>query len=408
MINKCITLLAILIMMGLAVPTVSLFAQDQAWWDLHNMVYNQAMDYIWNTPFEDTNQSQSITPSQNAPQRVENRVPFKIVNSTGYDINGIYISPISSDSWGSNLWASQDTFKTGYQIEFNVIPETYDIKIVNTNGVSYIKIKNRIIANSRIEFNANDMYVSSQPSSVPAAAPPAASTPVNTAPKQPAVSAPPANRVTLTVANATGYNVNGIYVSPSSSNNWGSNLWTSQDNFRTGFEVKFDVVSDTYNIRLVDTNGTFYEKNNFRITLDFKVTLTSYDKKSPTQSSSTPAAQPAAATSKLVGDYNSLHAKGYEYLYQRYLWANVKDPANLDKAIEYDEAAYTLYPQGNAAFELTQAYIARGILRYNNGNYALAIADFERCLSITPEYAETSSQISAKQYLQLAREKIRR
>jgi tetratricopeptide (TPR) repeat protein len=111
--------------------------------------------------------------------------------------------------------------------------------------------------------------------------------------------------------------------------------------------------------------------------------------------------------SELKGDYTSLHTTGYEYLYMKYFWAENKNPANLDKAIEYDSAAYLLYPQGNAAYELTQAYSERGILYYNNGNYALAIADFIKCLSIDPEYAETSSQTIAKQYLKLARKKAR-
>ena len=184
------------------------------------------------------------------------------------------------------------------------------------------------------------------------------------------------------------------------------------NNLKTPGLSVFETFDRTMDAVIKGTNGRQHPELSLRFAGATSAYLGTRPSPSPApQPSPVPTPQPSPTPQprrKLEGDYNSLHAKGYEYLYTKYFWASNKDPANLDLSIEYNEAAYALYPQGNAAYELTQAYTERGTLHYNAGRYAFAIEDFEKCLKIDPKYAEKSAQEKARQYLPLAQEKLKR
>jgi hypothetical protein len=234
-------------------------------------------------------------------------------------------------------------------------------------------------------------------------------------PAPPPVQPPVNNSPTFIVRNDTGNTWKEVYVSSSSETEWGNNRLNG--NMTNGQTLTITLnralsVQNQYDVKVIYSNGEEYKRNKITITQGGTVSLT---RENIVRIAPSPSIPPAPQLSSVIvppqpmprGDYNSLHAQGYDYLYMKYLWATNKDPENLDKAIYYDSAAYSLYPEGNAAYELTQAYSTRGLLYYNSAKYALAIADFEKCLSIDSKYAEASSQLTARQYLQLAREKAR-
>jgi len=85
------------------------------------------------------------------------RIKYTIVNSTGANIQEIYISPSSSDSWGANQWSSQELFLTGYQVEAksdDVGP--YDFRMVDVNSNEYIKGRVRITSDLVVTFSSED------------------------------------------------------------------------------------------------------------------------------------------------------------------------------------------------------------------------------------------------------------
>jgi hypothetical protein len=89
--------------------------------------------------------------------RDSNRIPYKISNTTGKNIQEVYISRSDSDSWGQNQWTSQELFPSGYNIDAksdDVGP--YDIMLVATDGWSYVKSHVRITTDVVITFTASD------------------------------------------------------------------------------------------------------------------------------------------------------------------------------------------------------------------------------------------------------------
>jgi hypothetical protein len=89
--------------------------------------------------------------------RDANRIPYKISNETGKDIQEIYISRSDFVNWGQNQWTAQELFSSGYYIDAKSDDVgSYDIMLVATDGWSYIKEHVRIITDVEIKFTASD------------------------------------------------------------------------------------------------------------------------------------------------------------------------------------------------------------------------------------------------------------
>jgi len=85
--------------------------------------------------------------------------PVNIVNNTGYNVESIYISQTASDVWGPNRLASNQILQNGGSISLNLpfalnIVNRYDIQLVDTNGNSYRQMDVQVTANGRIVFTA--------------------------------------------------------------------------------------------------------------------------------------------------------------------------------------------------------------------------------------------------------------
>lgn len=88
-----------------------------------------------------------------------NRIYYRLANSTGNDIQEIYISYSSDDTWGRNLWQREDLLPSGYNVEmysYDVGP--YDILVIDTNGTAYLKNRIRITKDMMIYITDDDKY----------------------------------------------------------------------------------------------------------------------------------------------------------------------------------------------------------------------------------------------------------
>ncbi len=59
-------------------------------------------------------------------------------NTGGYAIYYVYISPATSDSWGSDWLGSSEIINSGSGRSFNVTNGTYDVKLIDEDGDEYI------------------------------------------------------------------------------------------------------------------------------------------------------------------------------------------------------------------------------------------------------------------------------
>jgi hypothetical protein len=95
-------------------------------------------------------------------EEIYNGPPITIVNNTGYTIYYINISRTTSENWGSDRLASNETLDNGQSISLNLpdpidVTNRYDIRLKDSDGDTYTKMNVRVAANSRIVFTMADM-----------------------------------------------------------------------------------------------------------------------------------------------------------------------------------------------------------------------------------------------------------
>jgi hypothetical protein len=88
-----------------------------------------------------------------------------------------------------------------------------------------------------------------------------------------------ANRINFTIVNKTGVEIREIYISLSSSDSLGENLWQSNETFHNGYKVEFNSGDvGPYDIILIDIKGNAYAKGQISITSNLSVNFTGEDK----------------------------------------------------------------------------------------------------------------------------------
>ena len=99
----------------------------------------------------------SAPPSATRPSAPA-RPTFEIVNNTGFTIVGLYISPVTNDTWGQNLLSrtmpngnSTSWFLTESQLAGNA----FDIRVVDSDGFTYTRANYRIRPNDRFVITIN-------------------------------------------------------------------------------------------------------------------------------------------------------------------------------------------------------------------------------------------------------------
>lgn len=190
--------------------------------------------------------------------RVNTGASVTIVNKTGFLVYYAYLSPVSSDRWGSDRLGS-GVLPDGQS--FNVssssldMSDRYDIRLVDKDGDTYTKKNVRLTANQRIEFSINDIDVKNNNAS--------------------------GNVPTVRITNNTGYNIWYVYVSPTSSDAWGSDF-LGDDVLMRGQSISVRLpsplnVQNRYDIMLEDSEGDTYTKANVLITPNATVEFTILD-----------------------------------------------------------------------------------------------------------------------------------
>ena len=61
---------------------------------------------------------------------------FTVVNKSEYAINNIYISHVDEDKWGEDLLGSNELLHPGESIEVEVDCDSYDVKLVDEDGIT--------------------------------------------------------------------------------------------------------------------------------------------------------------------------------------------------------------------------------------------------------------------------------
>lgn len=161
-----------------------------------------------------------------------------ITNNTGATIFNVYVSPGDASVWGPDLLDSSQTLSNGQSYTFRIdmagSATTFDIMLVDSNGIGYTKMGQNI-RNGRsnsFTFGRSDRG-----------------------------SAVDLNLVRVTLENTLAHDVWYLFVSPEESDHWGPDLLASDETLDAGDEYSFFVpVSSTtrYKVRAVDEDGDTY------------------------------------------------------------------------------------------------------------------------------------------------------
>ena len=185
---------------------------------------------------------------------------ISIENKTGQTIYYVYVSPSSSDSWGEDRLGS-DVLRNNRSLTVSSLPlqtdNRYDIKVEDSNGVVYTKMNIRLSPNQIVEFTANDRISASAASSSN-------------------------NQSSITIANRTGYRIDYIYISPSTSDSWGEDFLGSSETLVNNQSATFRLpeplnVTNRYDIRVIDLDGDSYTKMNVLVTQNMTIEFTFND-----------------------------------------------------------------------------------------------------------------------------------
>lgn len=88
-----------------------------------------------------------------------------------------------------------------------------------------------------------------------------------------------ANRINFTIVNNIGVEIREIYISLSSSDSLGENLWQSKETFHSGYKVEFNSGNvGPYDFIMIDVKGNAYAKGQISITSNLVVNFTGEDK----------------------------------------------------------------------------------------------------------------------------------
>ena len=183
-----------------------------------------------------------------------------IANRTGYTAFYVYVSPRSSDSWGTDLLGS-DVLQDGQSIRVPLPQNTdnqYDVRLVDSDMDTYTKSNINIRPDQTVEFTFSDFDGGS-----------AASTSQTVSP----------TNQTITIANRTGYAIWYVYVSPTSSDSWGADLLGSEI-LSDGNSIRVPLPQNTnnqYDIRVVDSDGDSYTKMGINVNPNQTVEFTFSD-----------------------------------------------------------------------------------------------------------------------------------
>jgi S1-C subfamily serine protease len=189
----------------------------------------------------------------------QNNTLIRINNKIGYTVFYVYISPSSSNSWGSDF-LGEDILRNGQTLTIRSLLSAganglYDIRLVDEDNDIYTKRSIRLSQNQTIEFTINDLDRSSDISNN--------------------------DKPSVRIINNTGYTVYYVYISPTTIDKWEEDV-LDDDVLLNGRSVSVRLayplsVTNRYDIKLKDGDGDTYTKWNVLITPNKTIEFTLRD-----------------------------------------------------------------------------------------------------------------------------------
>jgi hypothetical protein len=203
------------------------------------------------------------SPAVSTAASAESQLPsIRITNNTGYTVYYVYVSPADSEQWGEDL-LGDDVLMNGDYVNITLSQplsevNVYDIKLKDKEGDTYTKWDVSISAGSQIEFTIGDFDVGD----------------IITNPDQTNHDMP-----SRLVANNTGYTIYFIYISQTTSGQWGPDRLARAQVLRSGNSFQYylpyplDAVN-RYDFKLEDEDGDTYTKRNIPVRSNSRIVFT--------------------------------------------------------------------------------------------------------------------------------------
>lgn len=163
---------------------------------------------------------------------------FTLVNATGVEINVLYVSPSDADHWGKDI-LGKDTLPDGNEADITFDPaeesELWDLKIEDDEGNAIIWHKLDLIEISELTLHWDADKKEATAEKVARAA-----------------------DQDFTLANATGVEINAVYVSPSEADHWGKDILgkdTLPDGEEADIEFSPEEESALWDLKIEDKEG---------------------------------------------------------------------------------------------------------------------------------------------------------
>lgn len=146
-------------------------------------------------------------------------------NNSNTDVCWVYISPSTSSSWGSD-WLGSDIAAAGSEFTFRLTPGEWDLLAQDCSG-------NTVAEEYQVAMEGSVTWTLTGSGGSQAVSP----------------------AVTLTMTNVSDIDICWVYISPSSSSDWGSD-WLGSDIAYAGSEFAFRMAPGTYDLMAQDCNGS--------------------------------------------------------------------------------------------------------------------------------------------------------
>ena len=185
-----------------------------------------------------------------------------LVNETGRTVWYVYLSSTADNSWGSDRLDPDQTFGNGDSVSLRLphalnVVNRYDIRLIDSDRVAYVKRDILVTANIRIVFNQNDCTTI---------------TGNNTG----------FNGPSITIVNSTGNTIWYVRLSSTADTSWGSDRLNSDQELGSGDSVSLRLphplnVVNRYDIMLEDPDGKTFTKMDVLLSENGRVRFTSDD-----------------------------------------------------------------------------------------------------------------------------------
>ena len=185
---------------------------------------------------------------------------FTLVNDTGVEIQQIYISAASVDNWEEDLLGADGILPDGNEMEIKFSPDEeadlWDVRVVDSEGTAIVWERLKLTEITKLTLQIEDGEAVASIEGLPEAE---------------------ASEQDFTLVNDTGVEIQQIYISAASVDNWEEDLLGSDEVLPAGNELAVHFApeedADLWDVRVVDSEGTAIVWERLKLTEISKVTL---------------------------------------------------------------------------------------------------------------------------------------